>query len=93
MGFLKTITLDNGLSAENAYFKIDAYQGNGTVVSFDVKGWISRTASKDGSTLPFWQNIFTFDYALTSTENILTYGYTELKTTDTFLDATDVLES
>jgi len=93
MGLQQTITLDNGLSAENAYFKIDTYQGNGTVVSLDVKAWVSRTASKDGSTLPFWEKIFTFDYDLTSTENILTYGYTELKTSDTFSVATDVLES
>ncbi|MBP2652639.1 MAG: hypothetical protein H6Q73_208 [Firmicutes bacterium] len=93
MGLQKTLTLDSGLSATDAYIKISDYVGNKSSVTYDVKAWVSKTAADTTTTPCIWQQFFTTSYDLTSTTNILKFGYAYIKTTDDLSDATDVLDT
>jgi len=90
MALLKTITLTNGLSAENAYCRIYSIMGNKSLMSIEVKSYVSQSAyTEDTPCLESNTYVFTTSVADGAT-NFIKQGYVYLKTLSEFSSATDV---
>ncbi len=93
MGFLKTIQLDNGLTVDNAYFKIDYISGNKESITVYLKSYVNRDASINGL-LNLSQVQFSFTPELEDTSsNFYKQGYDYIKTQPDYQNVTDVLEN
>lgn len=52
MAIIKTLKLRNGLTAADAYIRVDAFYGSKASVSFSVNTYLSREAFTGTDTLP-----------------------------------------
>lgn len=92
MAFVKNIILNNGLSVENAYIRIDTVAGYKGRLDISVNSYLSKESflSNQGY---LEQKMYNFipnveDDAI----NFIKQGYEYLKTLDEYRDTTDILE-
>ncbi|ATW84504.1 hypothetical protein QQ991_03290 [Weizmannia coagulans] len=87
MGLLKhSVELENGLVAENVYYKIESFQGNSEFVLYIVSAYSSQEAANIGSPVLF-KRAYSFPYVGT---DVFANGYSQLKAIHEFSNAEDV---
>jgi hypothetical protein len=92
MALQKTITLQNGLTAENAYIRIDTVSGYKGSITVSVNSYVSQTAFQEG-TAYLEQKFYAFVPSVADgAENFIKQGYVHLKSLPECTDAIDVLE-
>lgn len=94
MGFLKNIKLDNGVSVEGAYHRINWIQGDQNEIHFDLASHVSRDFFKNNKSVdPLEIKRFSLD-SDTSKEsnNIFKQCYAYVKNTPDYGDVIDVFE-
>lgn len=89
---IRNYALNNGLSAQNAYIRIDNISGNKAVMSLDVKVYANQQAYIDGRT-----NVDSrvYEFVPAVSDDAVNYhkqGYEYLKSLNEYSTATDVLE-
>lgn len=84
MALQQTLNLPSGLTASNAYVRVEQVKLTKTTVSFTAKGYSDGSSSKH-----FYAEEFSCDYDLTG-ENPIKQAYEYLKTLPEFSGATDV---
>lgn len=92
MGFNLAKTLSNGLSIEQAYFRIDTVTGNKESVQFSLLSYVSRDFFLEGkANLDVEYHEFVPDVS-DNAPNLFRQAYAYLKAFENFADAVDVLE-
>lgn len=92
MAFMKNIILNNGLSVENAYIRIDTVAGYKGRLDISVNSYLSKESflGKQGY---LEQKIYNFIPSVEdSSSNFIKQGYEYLKTLDEYKDAIDLLD-
>ncbi|NRT74430.1 hypothetical protein [Clostridium beijerinckii] len=91
MALSQNITLNNGLSIENAYIRIDTFSGSKNSVQIVANSYISQESYTNGIGY-LEQKIYTFTPDTSDTAKIiLKQGYEQLKA-NVYTTAVDVLE-
>jgi hypothetical protein len=92
MALQKTITLTNGLTATNAYVRIDTISGYKGELNISVNSYASQDAFVGGKGY-LEQKLYNFIPSVADgSTNFIKQGYEYLKTLDEYKDATDILE-
>lgn len=89
---LNNYRLSNGLVSNYAYIKIDTINGDKENLNIDIKVYVSRDASQNGT--PYIEQIYE-RFSPDTTAVSLNYhkqAYEYLKTLEKYFDAIDVLE-
>lgn len=93
MALKQNIALNNGLSIENAYIRIDTFSGSKSNVKIVVNSYISQESFNSGIGY-LEQKIYSFTPDITDTAKIvLKQGYEYLKTLDEYKAASDILDN
>lgn len=89
MAIQKTIELQNGLTVNDSYIRIDTINGHKGVIIISVNNYVSQEAFLDGA--PYLeQKFYTFTPDVSPTaKELWTQGYEHLKTLDEYADAID----
>lgn len=86
MALQNSLTLESGLELEEAYFKIDRFNGNRHAVSITIAVYLNGQARVDEK-----QPISSFEFVMdTPTENMFAEVYSHMKTLPGFAEAVDV---
>lgn len=94
MAITKTVTLRNGLSATDAYIRIDAFYGSKRTVTYSANTYLSREAFTGGplqDPAPYLeQEMFAFEPdSSPDAPHVWEQCYAHLKAQDRFADAVD----
>lgn len=92
MGLQLSKDTNFGVSAKQAYAKIDNFSGTGNTVTVNVNYYWDKGARDKGCSYIDRQS-FDMPYNLDSDQNVIKQAYEELKKTDSFKGAVDVLET
>lgn len=93
MALKKTITLNSGLTVENAYIRIDTVSGYKGGLDISVNSYISQEAFNNGQEY-LEQKFYNFIPSVEDTApNFIKQGYKYLKTLQEYIDAIDILET
>lgn len=89
MALSKNINLENGLTVENAYIRIDSLAGNKDLLTITVNSYVSQEAFQDGK--PYLeQKLYSFTPSVEEeAPNFIKQGYEYLKTLEEYQDAVD----
>lgn len=89
MALSKTINLQNGLTVDNAYIRIDTVVGSKDLLNITVKSYISQQAFQEGKAY-LEQKLYSFTPSVEEeTSNFIKQGYEYLKTLEEYQDAVD----
>lgn len=89
MALSKNIVLNNGLTVENAYIKIDTVGGYKGGLDISVNSYISKDGFESGKGY-LEQKIYNFVPSVEDTSlNFIKQGYEYIKTLDEYKDAVD----
>jgi len=89
MALSKTINLQNGLTIENSYMRIDSIAGNKNQLTISVNSYVSQQAFQDGKAY-LEQKLYSFTPSVEeSSANFIKQGYEYLKTLEEYQDAVD----
>lgn len=92
MALSKNIILNNGLTVENAYIRIDTVNGYKGGLDISVNSYISQKVFATGQGY-LEQKIYSFIPNVDDTaSNFIKQGYEYLKTLDEYKDAMDLLD-
>ncbi|SLL33511.1 Uncharacterised protein [Mycobacteroides abscessus subsp. abscessus] len=92
MGFLKSISLESGLTLESAYHRIDTTFSSDGLCTATLNVYVSRQHFLDGNAFLDQKNT---TYPIQYGQNVGSdkdQGYDYLKSTDEYKDAIDVFE-
>ena len=93
MALQKTIILDNGLTATNAYIRIDTINGYKGGLQISVNSYAIQADFQNGKGY-LEQKLYNFTPSVADdSKNFIKQGYEYLKTLTDFQDAADVLET
>lgn len=84
--------LENGLTAETSYHRVEQLNGDKYEISFDVKVFLTRESMLEG--MPILEQKF-FKFAPDTSEtakNFITQCYEHMKTLPQYLNAIDIYE-
>nr|DAL87884.1 MAG TPA: hypothetical protein [Caudoviricetes sp.] len=91
VGLLKhNITLGSGITCADVYYRISQFNGDKINIIYTVDAYASKAAFDAGKPILFRKN---YAFPTPTDADLIKQGYTNLKLTDDFKDATDVLES
>lgn len=89
MALLKTIDLNNGLTIENAYHRIDAFVGNKENIRIHIKVYINQEARNIGKSY-IEEKFYDFIPSINETaDNFIKQGYEFIKTLPEFENCLD----
>ena len=89
MALINSIQLGSGISVDNAYIKIESFDGNKTTASICTASYLSRQAAVDGKS-SLESNNYSFPHSVEDGAlNIVKQGYEHLKTLPEFVDSVD----
>lgn len=89
MAISKNITLNNGLTVNNAYIRVDTISGFKGGLDISVNSYVSKEVFEDGQGY-LEQKIYNFVPDVSDTAlNFIKQGYEYLKTLDEYKDTVD----
>lgn len=92
MALLKTIILDNGVTAVDAYHRIESINGNKDKIEIKLVAYLSQSHFLSGKSY-LTGNFFSFTPSIEEgSPNFFKQGYEFVKSTSEFQGAIDILE-
>lgn len=92
MGLLKTVTLENGIVIEGAYFRVDTVSGSKDRLTVSVNGYVSKDGFENGQSY-LQQSFYSFVPDVSdNANNFIRQAYAFLKDMDAYIESEDVLE-
>lgn len=89
MAISKTINLQNGLTVEDAYIRIDTVARNKDLLTINIKSYVSKQAFQEGRSY-LEQKIYSFTPSVEeNAPNFIKQGYEYLETLEEYQDAID----
>lgn len=90
MALQKTVQLDNGITLDSAYIRVDAMMGSKFGMSFNVDTYVSESAYRDKKGYVSRSTYNFIPSVADGADNFIAQAYAHLKSLDEYKDAENV---